>query len=483
MTTLEATTFLEVMTLTGESAHIDIQAVNALRGAVRGSVLTADAPGYDETRRIWNKLIDKRPALIVRCTGTADVVKCVDFAREHEVLLAVHGGGHNVAGNATCDGGIMLDLSLMKGVYVDTHKRTAHAQGGVTWGDLDHETQLHGLATPGGIVSETGIAGLTLGGGYGWLRGKYGLSCDNLVSVEIVTAAGEVLSASERENEDLFWAVRGGGGNFGVVTSFEYRLYPVGPVVNLVAAMYPNEQTEEILPAWRDYVAQAPPEFSGNCLFWTIPDAPDFPPEARNRGVVIVVGVHIGPLDEGAAFIQPLRELAEPLVDMSGQLPFTTVQSMFDWINPEGEVHHYWKSLHLDEINDEVIAIVAEQVRSRPTDWTIFDIWAMGDTVSQVPTEATALGERSAPYTLVFNTSWHDPALSEACIEWTRRFYEQMQPYSPGSSYLNFPGLMEEDGLVERAYGRNYARLADIKAKYDPQNLFRLNQNIEPAQT
>lgn len=481
MIQVEATTFLEVKTLTGGRAEIDTEAVTALQTAVRGPVLFAGSPGYDEARRVWNKMIDKRPALIVRPTGTADVVSCVDFARQHEVLLAVHGGGHNVAGNATCDGGLMLDLSLMKGVHVDTHKQTAHAQGGVTWGDLDHETQLHGLATPGGIVSDTGIAGLTLGGGYGWLRGKYGLSCDNLASVEIVTAAGEVLRASESENEDLFWAVRGGGGNFGVVTSFEYRLHPVGPVVNLVAVMYPNEKTEEILPAWRDYVAQAPPEFSGNCLFWTIPDAPDFPPEARNRGVAIIVGVHIGPLDEGADFIQPLRELAEPLVDMSGQLPFTVVQSMFDWINPEGEIYHYWKSLHLDEINDEVVAIVAEQVRNRPTDWTIFDIWAMGDAVAQVPTKATALGDRSAPYTLVFNTSWHDPAMAETCIEWTRRFYERLQPYSSGSTYLNFPGFMEEEGLVEKAYGRNYARLADIKAKYDPGNLFRLNQNIEPS--
>jgi FAD/FMN-containing dehydrogenase len=483
MTILEATTFLEVTTLTGGRTEIALEAVEALQTAVHGSVLFADSPGYDETRQIWNKLIDKRPALIVRCTGTADVVTCVNFARQHEVLLAVHGGGHNVAGNATCDGGLMLDLSLMRGIYVDAHKRTAHAQGGVTWGDLDHETQLHGLATPGGIVSETGIAGLTLGGGYGWLRGKYGLSCDNLVSAEVVTAAGDVLTASENENEDLFWALRGGGGNFGVVTSFEYSLHPVGPVVNLVAAMYPNEKAEEILPAWRDYIAQAPSEFSGNCLFWTVPDIPDFPPEARGKGVVVVVGVHIGPLDEGAAFVQPLRELAEPLVDMSGQLPFTAVQTLFDWVNPEGEVYHYWKSLHLNEINDEVIAIIAEQVRNRPTDWTLFDIWAMGNTVGQVPADATAMGERSAPYTVVFNTSWHDPEAAEMCMAWTRHFYEQLKPYSPGSSYLNFPGLMEEEGLVKKAYGRNYSRLADIKAKYDPQNLFRLNQNIEPTQT
>ena len=474
-------TNLQVTTLIGERAEIDDRVVADLQTAVRGPVLTADSPGYDEARQVWNKMIDKRPALIVRCTGTADVVTAVNFAREHNILLAVRGGGHNVAGNATCDGGLMLDLSLMKGIYVDTQKRTAHAQGGVIWGDLDHETQLHGLATPGGIVSDTGIAGLTLGGGYGWLRGKYGLSCDNLVSVEIVTAAGQVLTASGNKNSDLFWAVCGGGGNFGVVTSFEYQLHPVGPMVNLVAAMYPNEKTAEILPVWRDYVAQAPPEFSGNCLFWTIPDILDFPPEARNRGVAIVIGVHIGPLDEGAAFIQPLRELAEPLVDLSGQIPFTAVQSMFDWVNPPGEIYHYWKSLHLNEINDEVIAIVAEQVQNRPTEWTIFDIWAMGQTVNQVPAEATAMGDRSAPYTIVFNTSWHDSAVSDECIAWTRRFYDRMQPYSSGTTYLNFPGFMEEEGLVEKAFGRNYVRLAAIKAKYDPTNLFRLNQNIEPA--
>ncbi|HRW09956.1 MAG TPA: BBE domain-containing protein, partial [Caldilineaceae bacterium] len=231
---------------------------------------------------------------------------------------------------------------------------------------------------------------------------------------------------------------------------------------------------------WRDVMAKAPAEFSCNCLFWTVPDAPDFPEEARNRGVLIVVGVHSGPVEEGAAFIQPLRELATPLVDLSGQLPYTAVQAMFDWINPKGEVYHYWKSLHVNEINDEVIAIVADRVQNRPTAWTIFDIWAMGDMVRSVPADATALGDRSAPYTIVFNTSWHDPAVADECIAWTRDFYEQMQPHSPGSSYLNFPGFLEEEALVEKAYGHNYDRLAAIKAKYDPQNLFRLNQNIEP---
>jgi len=275
----------------------------------------------------------------------------------------------------------------------------------------------------------------------------------------------------------------GSSGNFGVVTSFEYQLHPVSPIVNLVAAAYPIEKTVELLPRWRDYLAQAPAEFSGNCLFWTIPDVPDFPAAARNRGVAIILGVYSGDLNEGAAFIQPLRELegvGEPLVDLSGQLPFTAVQSMFDWIHPEGEVHHYWKSLHLNELNAESIAIIAEEVQQRPAEWTAFDIWAMGGAVSQVPADAIAMGDRGAPYTIVFNTSWHDPAVGDACIAWTRNFYARMQPYSPGSSYLNFPGFLEEERLVEKAYGRGYARLAAMKANYDLTNLFRLNQNIKP---
>ena len=475
-------TGIETSKLGMGTAALESNAVAELQEAVRGPVLTPDSHGYDEVRQVWNKLIDRRPELIVRATGTADVVTAVNFAREHQLLLAVHGGGHGVAGNATCDGGLMLDLSLMKGIRVDSRERSAHAQGGVTWGDLDHETQLYGLATPGGVVSTTGISGLTLGGGYGHLRRKYGLSCDNLLSVEVVTADGQVLTASESEHADLFWAVRGGGGNFGVVTSFEYRLHAVGPLVTYLSTMYPFEALSEVIPAWRDLMARAIPELSCNCLCWTVPDDPDFPLEARGRDVVTVMGVHCGPLEEGMAFVDPLRNLAEPISDSTAQLPYARVQTLFDWAFPAGEHYHYWKSLYINEINEDVIGIFREVFAIRPAKSILFDLWAMGGAVNAVATEESAIGDRSAPYTLVFNTTWYDPSLSEACIDWTRQFYTRLQPYSPGGSYLNFAGLLQEKGLVERAYGRNYPRLAAIKAKYDPGNLFRLNQNIEPAE-
>jgi hypothetical protein len=471
---------LEIVTLSGEKTLIDGEAVNELQTAVRGPVLTAESAGYDEVRQVWNKMIDKRPALIVRCTGTADVVTCVNFAREHNILLAVRGGGHNAAGNATCDGGLLIDLSLMKGIRVDPQKRTAWVQGGATLGDVDHETQLHGLVAPLGVVSETGVAGLTLGGGIGHVRRKYGLSCDNVLRVEIVTADGQVRTASESENADLFWAIRGGGGNFGVVTHFEFQLHPVGPIVNYAGIMYRLEDAAKILPQWLKFMGQAPREFSCNLFYWTVPDIPDFPPEARNVDIVAISGVHCGDLDEGAAFIQPLRELGDPVLDLSGQYPFTAVQSMFDWAFPKNELYHYWKSLYGNTFSEEAIAVMYDAVQNRPAKSIMFDIWFMGGAVSDVPAEATAMGDRSAPVTYVFNTSWADPAMGDACIQWTRDFYEALQPFSPGGSYLNFPGFLEEEGLVHKAYGRNYERLAQIKAKYDPGNLFQLNQNIKP---
>jgi FAD/FMN-containing dehydrogenase len=473
---------LQITTRAGDPVMIDDEALTAFDTAVRGEIVTAESADYDEVRAVWNRMIDRHPALIVRCTGTADVVTAVNFARENDLLLAVRGGGHNAAGSATCQGGMMIDLSLMKGVFVDAPGRTVRVQGGATLGDVDHETQLYGLATPLGVVSETGVAGLTLGGGYGHLRRMHGLSCDNILSVEIVTADGQVRTASAEENSDLFWAIRGGGGNFGVVTSFEFQLYPVGPTVYYIGVMYPQETVGDVLPAWLDFMDQAPREFSCNCLYWTIPDVDAFPPEARNVDIVAISGVHIGPLDEAAEALQPLRELGEPVLDLSGEYPFTAVQAIFDWVFPKNQLYNYWKSLYGDPISDEAADVIYEWVQQRPTNTIMFDIWAMGGAITDVAAEDSAMGDRSAPVTYVFNTSWVDPELTDDCLTWTRDFYEALLPYSPGGSYLNFPGFMgEEEGLVHRAYGRNYERLAHVKAAYDPQNLFSVNMNVQPA--
>lgn len=457
-------------------------ALDALHGATRGPVLVPGDPGYDSARKVWNGMIDRRPRVIARCTGPADVVATVNFGRANRLRTAIRGGGHGVAGHATCDDGLMIDLSPMKGIYVDPRRRTVRAQGGVTWGELDRETQLFGLAAPGGIVSTTGIAGLSLGGGYGWLRRKHGLSCDNLVSAEIVTADGRLLTASEHEHADLFWALRGGGGNFGVVTSFEYRLHPVGPEVLFLGVIYPIEQAPQILPRWRDFMAGAPDEFSGNAMFWSIPEGSPFPPELYNRAILFLPGVYAGPVAEGKRLLQPLRSLAEPLLDMSGVLPYTGVQGLFDWVAPHGERLTYWKSLFLRGLDDATQAELMRWVMGRPVASALVDLWWMGGAAGRVPRDATALGDRDSQITLVFNTIWDDPGQSERNITWTRAFYEAMRPYSPGGSYLNFPGFGEEgEELVRRAYGANYARLAAVKERYDPTNFFRLNQNIRPA--
>jgi FAD/FMN-containing dehydrogenase len=470
------------VTMSQTNVRVTVDALATLRAMMRGEVLVHGDEGYETVRNVWNKMIDRRPLVIVRCTGTADVIAAVNFAHEHGLVTAIHGGGHGVAGHATCNDGMMIDLSPMKGIRIDPQRRTVRAQGGVIWGDLDHEAQALGLAVPGGIVSTTGIAGLTLGGGYGWLRRKHGLSCDNLVAADIVTADGQLLTASESEHPDLLWALRGGGGNFGVVTSFEYRLHPVGPQVLFLGVMYPIEQAPELLPRWRDFMASAPDEFSGNAMFWTVPEGSAFPPSLYNRGVFFLPGVYTGPLEEGQRLLQPLRAMAEPLLDMSGVYPYTEVQQLFDWVSPDGERLHYWKSLFLHDLGATTMAELMKWVLNRPVSSALVDLWWMEGAVGRVRADATALGDRSSPVTLVFNTIWDDPATSDANIAWTRAFYEAMRPYSPGGSYLNFPGFGEEgEDLVRRSYGANYERLAAMKAKYDPGNFFHLNQNIKPA--
>jgi FAD/FMN-containing dehydrogenase len=462
-------------------ASLDAEVLAGLREMVRGPVLTSDDPGYDEARSLWNALVDRRPALIVQCSGAADVVDAVNFAREQGLVLSIKAGGHNVAGNAVNDGGIVLDLSQMRGVTVDPTARIVRVQGGATWGDCDRETQLFGLAVPGGVVSTTGVAGLTLHGGVGHLRRKHGLSLDNLISVDIVTADGQFRRASASENEDLFWAVRGAGSNFGVVTSFEFQAHPVGPMVFVGAIFYPFEEAKAILPAWRDFMATAPEELSSLAICWSVPPHPPFPPELHGTPVVVVAAAYSGSVEDGERIVQPLRELAEPVVDASGPWPWLGLQSGFDAIFPQGELR-YWKSRSVTELSDEVIDEIVSLASRRPTALTDITIWHHGGAMSRVGETETAYGGRDVQFLVTAEASWTDPAQNDEAIAWAREVWDAMEAYTTGSVYLNFPGLgEEEDNLARAGYGANYERLAELKAKYDPDNLFRMNINIPPA--
>jgi FAD/FMN-containing dehydrogenase len=465
-----------------ESTRLAPEAVQELRSRIRGTLVQPGDPHYDEARRIQNGLIDRRPAVIVRCSGSADVVETVNFARDRGVLLSIRGGGHNVAGNAMNDGGVVIDLSSMRGVRVDPSGRTVRAAGGATWGDVDRETQLFGLAVPGGVVSTTGIGGLTLHGGYGHLRRTHGLSIDNLLSVDIVTADGQVRTASAHEHADLFWAIRGAGSNFGVVTSFEFRAHPVGPQVQLCAPFYPLEEGQKVLRAWRNFTATAPDEVNSLAIAWSVPDAEGFPPELRRRPVVITAAVYVGPADEGARVLQPLREIGTPLLDLSGPLPFAAIQSAFDPFFPKGNLY-YWKSTYVDDLSDACLDAILHAADSRPSHMPDIPIWHLGGAMSRVAENETAYGRRDAPYLVTAEANWLDPSENDRYIQWARDLLVTLQPFSRGGLYLNFPGFGEEKEVMLRAaYGSNYDRLTALKRKYDPDNLFRMNLNIRPAE-
>jgi FAD/FMN-containing dehydrogenase len=471
----------EAQVTAGELAALDTEAVEAFVAGVRGPVLRPGDAGYDDARAIWNGLIDRRPALIVQCMGAADVVDAVNFARDQSLLLSIKGGGHNVAGNAVNDGGLVIDLSQMNGVHVDPATQTVRAQGGATWADADREAQLFALAVPGGVVSTTGVAGLTLHGGVGHLRRKHGLSIDNLLSVDIVTADGKLRRASASENEDLFWAVRGAGSNFGVVTSFEFRAHPVGPMVMVGAVFYPLEDVRELLPAWRDYMASAPEELSSLALCWSVPAGEPFPPEHHGKPVFIVAGAYAGSLEDGEPVVQPLRELGRPLIDLSGPWPWVGLQSAFDALFPKGQ-YRYWKSRAVAELTDGAIATIAELAEGRPTPITDIVIWHHGGAMSRVGESETAYAGRDAPFNVTAEVSWTDPSQSDEAIAWGRDAWDAIGQHSTGGIYLNFPGLGEEkEALVRAGYGANYDRLVELKTKYDPTNLFRMNLNIAPA--
>ena len=460
----------------------DAAAIEALKTNLRGHLLRPGDEGYDAARVVWNGMIDRHPALIIQCQGTADVIAAVNFARRHGLIVAVRAGGHNVAGYAVCEGGLMIDLAPMRAVRVDPAARRAWVGGGATWGDVDCETTAFGLATPGGLISLTGVGGLTLSGGIGWLRGSHGLCIDNLVSVDIVTADGRLLRASEEENSDLFWALRGGGGNFGIVTCFEFRLHPIAPELMFCAPVYPEARAREILPLWRDFMSAAPDQLRGLAEFSTVPEDPAYPSETHGVRVVALACVYDGPAEEGEAITRPLREFGAPLLDFSGRMPYRTIQSLYDGLFPKGRDRCYWKSLYLSALDQPIIDQIMAGLAERPSEMTFASIWTFGGAVGRAPADATAFGDRSMPYMLSIDAIWSKPEEDTANIDWTRRFWSAMRRYSDGRLYLNFPGHGEDRDLVRSAFGpKAYARLTAIKAKYDPTNFFRMNQNIVPS--
>jgi FAD/FMN-containing dehydrogenase len=452
-------------------------AVGQLRDQVRGEIITAEDPGYDEARKVHNAMIDRRPRVIVRCARTDDVVAAVNLARENELDLAVRGGSHSVPGFGTADDAVVIDLSGMQAVEVDPETSTARAQGGATWRVFNDATHAHGLATTGGIISTTGIGGLTLGGGIGYLSRGFGLSCDNLSSAEVVTADGEVLTASERANEDLFWALRGGGGNFGVVTSFEYRLHPVreiygGPI------LYELDDAASVLRFYRDFIREAPEEFGGFPAWQIAPPLPFIPEDRHGEPFLIFVTCWAGPIEEGEAALEPLRQVAPVVAEHVGPMPYPALNSAFDDLVPAG-LQHYWKANFVKELTDEAIDAHLEHGPKLPAVNSTVHIYPINGACHRVAPDATAFAYRDATFATVIAGMWPDPAQNEDNIAWVRGFYEATAPHSEEGGYVNFMAGDDQD-RIRVNYRDNYDRLADVKRKYDPDNLFHLNQNIRP---
>jgi FAD/FMN-containing dehydrogenase len=474
---------MQVATLTGARTGVADEALDELRASLRGELLTPSDPGYAGLRPEFNAMHRGEPALAVCCSGTADVIAAVNFAREQKLKVAVRGGGHSIAGLSSTDGGMLIDLAPMRGVQVDPERRLAHVQGGALWGDVDRETQAFGLVAPGGVVSDTGVAGLTLGGGYGWVRRRYGLSSDHVVEAQVVCADGQVRTASQESNPDLYWAIRGGGGNFGIVTSFTFSLELLDPIVAFAATFYPLEEAAEVMRGWRDFADLAPNEITSVCVTITFPANPDMPEAVHDRPCIIVGAVYAGDLDDGLQALEPLRRLGTVLFDMSGPTPFTAVQTGFDPLFPRNELQAYWKSQYLTELTDEAIDVIAAKAQERPAPLTLVNTFHMGGAINDVGAEDTAFHERSADFMVSIDGLWADRADNDANVAWVRSAWEAISEFGTGSVYLNFTGLADEAASagVDSAFGRNLKRLAEAKASYDPDNLFRLNNNISPG--
>ena len=463
--------------------RIPEEEIEALAGRLDGNLIRPGNTDYEEARAVWNGMIDRYPAFIVRAASVEDVVTAVNFARDNSLLLSVRGGGHNVAGHGTNDGGLVIDLSGLKEIEVDPIGRRVRAGGGVTIGELDAATQPFGLAVPMGVVSPTGIAGLTLGGGFGWLSRKYGMSAENLIAAEVVTADGRIVHASETENSDLLWGLRGGGGNFGIVTSFEYTAHPVGPDVMLVFVFHDGsgDNMKRAIQFYRDFSASSPEEVSGLLATGIVPpDEHHYPVELHNRPFVLFAAMYVGPTQLGQRILQPLIDFGKPLLDFSGVRPFVEAQQMFDAEYPNG-LRYYWKSLNLAELNDEIIDRIVKHARLQPSPFSTIDLWPIGDVLNRPGAANRAFDGRQAKFLINPEANWVEPADDEANIAWARNILADLEEFSDGGRYLNFAGFQEEGNAMMRgAFGDRYQRLLALKRKYDPQNLFRLNQNINP---
>jgi FAD/FMN-containing dehydrogenase len=456
--------------------------VDQFRKSLQGPLIQPDDADYEEARKVWNGMFDKHPALIVRCLNDADVISAVNFARTENLVVAVRGGGHHVAGFGTCDDGIVIDLSPMKKIVVDKVNRTATAQPGLTWAEFDKATQEYGLATTGGLVSTTGIAGFTLGGGFGWLVRKYGLTVDNLLSVDMVLANGHRVTANPQEHADLFWGIRGGGGNFGIVTSFRYHLHPVGPQVYGGALFYPAEKATALLQWYREWTPTLPDELSTMVVFITAPPEPFVPTELVGTSMIALAFCYTGPSDEGEQAISPLRNFAKPSIDLAGPIPYTALQTMFDATAPTG-IHSYWKTEYLNDLSDDAIDIMVEHATKMQSlsPFSAIHLHHWGGAVMRQDSDAMAFAHRNTRYVLNVVGLWRKHEDAATHIRWTRAFSNAIQPYSTGQVYLNFLGNEGEE-RIKAAYGTTkYRKLVALKNKYDPTNLFRLNQNIKPT--
>jgi len=464
----------------GTTKFISIDKVDNFKEKIYGELITPTDDRYESARNLWNGMIDKKPALIARCKGVADVITAMNFSKEHNLLFSIRGGGHNVAGTAIAEGGLVIDLSEMRSVTVDPEQRVAHAEGGVQLGDLDQETQRFNLAVPVGLVSATGVAGLTLHGGTGWLLRKHGLTIDNLLSVEIVTADGQLKKASKNKNSDLFWAIRGGGGNFGVITGFEFKLHPVGPKVWMSVPMYPLDRAKEVMDACCEYMKKAPEDLGVLGVYWSAPEVPEVPERYHGTPVLILLGCYTGPFEEGEKVIAPLREIGTPIADLSAPMTWVEAQKFLDEDYPDG-AFYYWKSIYMDHLNGEVLEALAKHTATRPSPESSIDVWMLGGAMSRISPTATAFYKRELPYMLGIEANWTKREDAPANIKWANDVIKDMQKFTSGGSYLNFPGFVEEkEALLQGSYGPNLSRLREIKAKYDPSNLFSGVLNIEP---